>query len=184
MGPTQDPPEHHTNQAGKHQRAKEHARRPRLRRCLLKGCECRYRPSRPWSRYCGDDCRQKARKWSRWKAQKKYRSTGPGKKQRKAQCRRYRERVRTRKRSKSATHERARVIRAKFFRVHLRPPRLLRLVHANASFSPAAILFEGVPTRIGACPGAGTALEGATGAGAVRFTPLCDDLFAMMECAA
>ena len=88
-------------------------RRPRMRRCLLKGCERRFRPKHPWSRYCGDDCRSKARRWSRWKAQKRYRATGFGKQQRRAQSCRHRERVRTRKPSKSATDEPARVIKAK-----------------------------------------------------------------------
>lgn len=90
MGPTQDPPDRHTNQAPNREPAKKRTRRPRLRRCLLKGCEQKFRPRRPWSRYCGDDCRGKARKWSRWKAQRKYRVARHGKDKRQAQCRRYR----------------------------------------------------------------------------------------------
>ena len=113
MGPTQHPPERHTNQERFLHAGQKRARRPRRRWCLLKGCERRFRPKHPWSRYCGDDCRSKARRWSRWKAQKRYRATGSGKQQRKAQSCRYRQRVHTRKRSKSATNEPARVIRAK-----------------------------------------------------------------------
>jgi hypothetical protein len=115
MGPTQHPPKRHTNQERSRPRAKRRTRRPRLRRCLLKGCERRFRPEYPWSRYCGEDCRSKARRWTRWKAQKRYRATGLGKQQRKAQSCRHRERVRTRKRSKSSTNEPARVITAKNF---------------------------------------------------------------------
>lgn len=115
MRPTQDPPERDANQERIPRPAKRRSRRPRRRRCLLKGCERKFRPKHPWSRYCGDDCRSKARRWSRWKGQKRYRATGSGKKQRKAQSCRYRERVRTRKRSNSATNELARVITAKNF---------------------------------------------------------------------
>jgi len=115
MGPTQHPPKPHTNQERSRPPAKRRTRRPRLRRCLLKGCERRFRPKHPWSRYCGDDCRSKARRWSRWKAQKRYRATGLGKQQRKAQSCHHRERVRTRKPSKSATNEPAREITAKNF---------------------------------------------------------------------
>jgi len=181
MGPTQDPPERHTNQDRSQRAAKRRTRRPRLRLCLLKGCERRFRPKHPWSRYCGDDCRSKARRWSRWKAQKRYRATGFGKQQRKAQSCRHRERVRTRKRSKSATNEPARVITVKFFRVHLRPSGLLRDVLANPPFPAAAILFEGMPARTGACPGAGTALEGTLPAGSGPAVLSQDRSFALME---
>jgi len=166
MGPTQDPPQRRANQERSCRAAKRRARRPRLRRCLLKGCERRFRPKHPWSRYCGVDCRSKARRWLRWKAQKRYRGTGFGKQQRRAQSCRYRERIRTTKRSKSATNEPARVITAKIFRLLLRSAGLLRLIHAHAPFSAEAILFEGMPTRAGARPGAGTALEGTLPAGA------------------
>jgi len=113
MGPTQDPPQRRSNQERSRRAAKRRKRRPRLRQCLLKGCERRFRPKHPWSRYCGDDCRSKARRWSRWKAQNRYRATRLGKQQRRTQSCRYRERVRTKKPSKSATDEPARVIKAK-----------------------------------------------------------------------
>jgi ribosomal protein L35 len=113
MSPTQDPPQKRTNQERRHGSAKRPRRRPRLRKCLLKGCERRFRPKYPRSRYCGEDCRRKARRWLQWKAQKRYRATGLGKQQRRAQSCRHRERVRTRKPSKSTTDEAARVIKAK-----------------------------------------------------------------------
>jgi len=113
MGPTQDPPQRRANQERSRGATKRRKRRPRLRKCLLKGCERRFRPKYPWSRYCGDECRRKARRWLQWKAQKRYRATGHGKQQRKAQSCRHRERVRTRKPLKSGAEEPARVIKAK-----------------------------------------------------------------------
>ena len=115
MGPTQDLPRRRLNQEQSRRAVKKYKRHPRMRLCLLKGCEKRFRPKYPWSRYCGDECRREARQWSRWKAQKRYRATGIGKQQRRAQSCRHRERVRTRKPSKSATEEPARVIKAKIF---------------------------------------------------------------------
>ena len=161
MGPTQDPAERHTNQDGRREPANRRARRPRVRRCLLKGCELRFRPQRPWARYCSEDCRREARHWSRWKTQQKYRATCPGREHRQAQSRRYRRRARRRKQTRPTAQEVARVITANFFRLRVRPSRLLRDVRPNEAFSAAAILFAGVPARTGAGPGAGTALEGA-----------------------
>jgi hypothetical protein len=115
MGPAQHPPEQRAKQERSRWAAKRHKRRPRLRWCLLKGCGQRFRPKHPWSRYCGDDCRNKAKRWSRWKAQKRYRGTGLGKQKRREQSCRHRERVRTRKPCKSPSDESARVIKAKNF---------------------------------------------------------------------
>ena len=115
MSPTQDPPHRNTNQERSHRAAKRRRRSPRRRLCLLKGCKRRYRPEHPWSRYCGDDCRRKALQWSRWKGQQRYRATRFGKQHRQAQSQRYRQRVLTRKRSKSATSEPARAIKAKIY---------------------------------------------------------------------
>ena len=90
---------------------------PRSRRCLLKGCEQRFRPRRARQRYCSEPCRKAARAWSRWKAQERYRDTATGKQQRNGQSRRYRERVRDRKPPASeAVPDAARVITKKFFR--------------------------------------------------------------------
>ena len=95
MGPPENPTGHSENQeAG---RRKRWARQPRMRRCLLKGCEQRFHPHQTQQRYCSEHCREAARKWSRWKAQERYRETAEGKQKRNGQSRRYRERVRSRK---------------------------------------------------------------------------------------
>jgi hypothetical protein len=94
------------------------ARRPRTRCCLLKGCKRRFRPRRAGQRYCSDECRRKARRWSRWKAQQSYRATAAGKERRNGQSRRYRQRVRNRPPATpgEAVPEAARVITPNFFR--------------------------------------------------------------------
>lgn len=110
--PTDDP----RNQEGTRGRCP--ARRPRTRRCLLKGCEQCFHPQRASERYCSEECRKKAREWSEWKAQQKYRTTLAGKEKRKAQSRRYRERVRNRKAPmRLAADERTRVINPNFFSI-------------------------------------------------------------------
>jgi hypothetical protein len=102
------------------------ARRPRARRCLLKGCERRFQPEHPRQHYCGSECREAARKWSKWKAGRKYRATAAGKGKRNGQSQRYRKRVKERKPpEKEAVSEAARVITKKFFRRLLRPAWLL-----------------------------------------------------------
>lgn len=65
---------------------------PRTRRCLLKGCEQSFRPSHGWARYCSDACRQSARRWSQWLANRRYRASEHGKQQRRSQCQRNRQR--------------------------------------------------------------------------------------------
>ena len=69
---------------------------PRPRRCLLKGCERLFRPSRPRAHYCGEACREAAKRWRRWRASQRYRETEDGRERRREQCRRYRQRVRER----------------------------------------------------------------------------------------
>ena len=89
---------------------------PRTRRCLLKGCERRFRPRQAHQRYCSGQCRKEARVWSRWKAQQRYRDTKPGKAKRNGQSRRYRERVRDREPpTDEAVADAARVITPDFF---------------------------------------------------------------------
>ncbi len=91
-------------------------RRPRTRRCLLKGCAQRFRPRHARQRYCGEECRQAAREWSEWKARQSYRATAAAKQKRNAQSRRYRERRKSRKSpEKHGGPGRARVITKKFF---------------------------------------------------------------------
>jgi hypothetical protein len=73
-----------------------------MRICLLKGCNKWFHPEKPSERYCSDDCRAEARKWSLWKAQVNYRSRQNGKDKRKNQCRDRRERIKKKKNSESA----------------------------------------------------------------------------------
>jgi hypothetical protein len=124
MGPPENPTGHPENQEDRRKRL---PRRPRMRRCLLKGCEERFAPRQARQRYCSEECREAAREWSRWKAQERYRATRAGKQQRNGQSRRYRERVKSRKPSEpEAVDEAARVITTEhFFRPLLRPAWLL-----------------------------------------------------------
>jgi hypothetical protein len=159
MGPPESVTRPHKNQAAG--RRKRRARRPRARQCLLKGCEQHVHPRNARQRYCSPECRQKARKWSRWKAQKKYRKTVDGKQKRKGQSGRYRERIKSRKPPEpEGVSESARVITQEhFFRAHVRPAGMLRAIRAAAAQSFAALLFARVPARAGAGAGAGKALE-------------------------
>ena len=165
MGPPESPTNPSQNQATTPCRRRQRPiPRPRRRRCLLKGCKERFRPQRARERYCSARCREGARKWSRWKAQEKYRGTPEGKQKRNGQSRRYRERVRNRKApGKEALPEAARVITKNFFRSCLRPAGLLRGVHVQPQITPPAVLLEGVPTGVGARPEEGAALERGTG---------------------
>ena len=95
MGPPESPTHPRKNQAAGRRRRR--ARRPRSRQCLLKGCEQRFQPRQAYQRYCSTGCREAARKWSRRKAQARYRETAAGQQKRNGQSRRYRERVKSRK---------------------------------------------------------------------------------------
>ena len=66
----------------------------RCRRCLLKGCESRFRPAHPLSRYCSRICSAKARCWAFRRANERYRRSEQGKQRRRTQACRYRERQR------------------------------------------------------------------------------------------
>lgn len=165
MGPPENPTSDCETQEG---RRKQSARRPRARRCLLKGCEQRFGPRQARQRYCSEGCRKEARKWSRWKGQQKYRTTAGGKRKRNGQSQRYRARVKSRKPAEpKAVNDAARVITPEdFFRAHLRPAGLLRALHAAAAKSLAALLLLSVPASAGAGRRAGAALE--TGAHLIR----------------
>jgi hypothetical protein len=89
MGPSQCPPS-----PGPTQDADCPFRR---RRCLLKGCERPFHPSRYRDRYCGAACRARAARWRRWHSTQTYRSSDRGKQCRREQLRRYRERCRQRR---------------------------------------------------------------------------------------
>src|ERR1700682_4718843 len=117
MGLPESATSHPENQEGGRRKWPTRRQRsaPRSRRCLLKGCERRFRPRQTRQRYCSEPCRKAARAWSRWKAQERYRDTATGKQQRNGQSQRYRERVRDRKPSASeAVPDAARVITKKF----------------------------------------------------------------------
>lgn len=164
------PPESRTR-PGKNQpagRRKRLARKPRPRCCLLKGCDHNFHPRQARQRYCSAGCRRAARKWSRWKAQQKYRTTDGGKQKRNGQSRRYRERVKNQKPPEAeAVSEAARVITQEhFFRTHVRPAGLLRAIRARAAKSVAAFLLRVVPARARAGRRAGAAVE--TGAHLIR----------------
>lgn len=122
MGPTENLTGRRKRQAGG--RRKQSGRRPRQRCCLLKGCERRFQPRQAGQRYCSEDCRKAARKWSRWKAQQRYRETVAGKAKRNAQSRCYRQRTKSREASDpEAVKQAARVITPEhFFRARLRRP--------------------------------------------------------------
>ena len=166
MGPPESVTRPRKNQAVG--RRKRRARRARARRCLLKGCAQRVHPRHARQRYCSENCRKAARKWSRWKAQQRYRETAAGQEKRNGQSRRYRERVKSRKPPQpEAVDESARVITQEhFFRAHVRSAGLLRTIRPSAAKSLAALLFAGVPASTGAGAGAGAALE--TGAHLIR----------------
>ncbi|HEY6373426.1 MAG TPA: hypothetical protein VIX37_22815 [Candidatus Sulfotelmatobacter sp.] len=134
----------------------------------MKGCEQRFRPQRTGQRYCSSECGRAARRWSRWKAQQSYRGTKGGKDKRNGQSRRYRERVKTRQQAapEEAVAELARVITENFFRLLLRPARLLRGLHSATSLTQPALLFALMQARDGTSLAARTALapHGATAA--------------------
>ena len=77
-------------------------RRLGRRLCLLKGCERRFQPDHPFSRYCSPDCRTAARRWHRQQANARYRVSEQGKSRRRAQSCRYRERIRDRDEASSS----------------------------------------------------------------------------------
>jgi hypothetical protein len=132
-----------------------------MRRCLLKACEERFRPRLARQRYCSKQCREEARKWSKWKAQQTYRATQSGKARRTDQSRRYRERVKSRKPPEpEADNEAARVITPEhFFRADVRPTGLLRGIRTPAAKSIAALLLARLPARSAARPRTGAPLE-------------------------
>ena len=151
MGPPENLSDHPENQAGRRKRS---VRQPRARFCLMKGCERSFHPSQSSQRYCSAECRTAARKWSRWKAQQRYRATQSGKARRTDQSRRYRERIKSRKPPESeADNDAARVITPKdFFRADLRPTGLLRGIHTPATKPLAALLLARLPARGAARP--------------------------------
>lgn len=88
MGPSNDRPERSRTQA-RHGRSRRKPR-PRRRRCLLKGCDFRFKASRPQQRYCSAGCTAAARAWSRWKARRAYRRRPQGRESRRRLHKTYR----------------------------------------------------------------------------------------------
>ena len=78
---------------------------PRLRRCLLKGCERLFKPEYAQARYCGAACQQAAERWRQWRANQTWRKTERGREYRRQQSCRYRERVRQRRETGQADAE-------------------------------------------------------------------------------
>ncbi len=68
----------------------------RARRCLLKGCERWFIPSRPQVQFCTEGCSREAGEWRRWHAEQRYRASEQGRQRRREQSQRYRERRRRR----------------------------------------------------------------------------------------
>ena len=66
--------------------------------CLLKGCGCHFKPTCARRRYCSQACQAAARRWHRWKAQRRYRSSEKGRAARREQSRRRRARQREQQR--------------------------------------------------------------------------------------
>ena len=176
MGPSENPTSHRRKQVAA-RRGRPAPRRPLPRRCLLKGCEQRFRPRHARQRYCSTSCRQAARKWSRWKSQARYRATAAGKEKRNGQSRRYRERVRNRKQAeKDAVPEPARVITNNFFRWLLRPAWLLRRIPTAAALAAATVLLARMPARDGTRLGAGAALAETARPGSGRDGTACPEM--------
>jgi hypothetical protein len=123
----------------------------RARRCLLKGCERWFVPTRPQARYCGATCRAAAARWRQWKAQQRYRQTARGRACRGAQSRRRRQRQRERPRERAGSPScvRAWVIAQRQIFLHLRSAWLLCDVRAAPAFSPPAILWNGLSACVG-----------------------------------
>ena len=95
MSPSQDPPTRRRKQLPDKGRAdRRRARQPRSRECLLKGCGKRFRPIHAMTRYCSEECRRKARQWSQWKSRQRWRQSENGRKKRRQQSVRHRERLR------------------------------------------------------------------------------------------
>ena len=71
-------------------KARQEARRPRQRPCLLKGCEKPFSPTHPQARYCSPECRAAARRWRNKRDRQKYRQNPKGRQSRRTQSQRYR----------------------------------------------------------------------------------------------
>jgi hypothetical protein len=162
MGPSEDRSTGEKNQAG-HRRiagSRRRVRRPRGRACLLKGCERRFRPLHPRTRYCSEECREEAQRWREWKARHHYRQSEGGKQKRRAQSRRYRQRSKRARAANQGPDRPREGHRKRSILPLLRSAWLLPAIPAEPTLAPAAILFAPLSPSAGAGCGARTALAG------------------------
>jgi len=102
MSPSQDQSSRQRNQLeDNREEPRDRGRRPRRRKCLLKGCGKSFRPRHPMARYCSEECRRKARQWSQWKSRQRWRESENGRKKRQEQSVRHRERLKLAERATS-----------------------------------------------------------------------------------
>jgi hypothetical protein len=149
MGPSEDRPTSEKNQVKQHKTAGQtrRVRRPRARACLLKGCERRFRPVHPLTRYCGEPCREQARRWREWKAQHHYRQSDGGKQKRREQSRRYRQRCKQAKATKQGSGKSCEGHRKKKY---LAAPAIGRAAMRNSSGVDVRPYSDFVPTPVDA----------------------------------
>src|SRR5215472_9214459 len=148
MGPSEDRPTAEKNQVKQHKTARQgrRVRRPRTRARLLKGCERRFRPVHPLTRYCGEGCREKARRWREWKAQHHYRQSDGGKQKRRVQSQRYGERG---KQAKAANHGYAKFCEGHRKKKYLAAPAIGRAAMRNSSGVDVRRCSDFVRTPVG-----------------------------------
>jgi len=149
MGPSKDPSTPAENQAPRSARgggSEERVRRPRKRVCLLKGCERRFRPVHPLTRYCSPECRAAARRWREWKARQRYRQSEAGKQKRRAQSRRYRMRRPRPEEAKSRSDQRREGHRK---RIYLAPPVIARAATRSLRAADARRCSDFARGRVG-----------------------------------
>jgi len=166
MSPSQDRSTRQRNQLQDNkQETGRRGRQPRSRECLLKGCGKKFRPRHPMARYCSEECRLKARQWSQWKSRQRWRQSENGRKKRKQQSVRHRERLRLAGRATSRRENAARgssqAAPPNFFWRHLRSPGLLRVFSEKPAFAKATILLPPLRAGIRARVGARETMEGA-----------------------
>ena len=130
--------------------ARQGARRPRQRHCLLEGCERLFQPTVPQARFCSPECRAEARRWRRRGASREYRQTSNGREKRQAQCQRYRCRCAERRQA-AATHAQETIPTV------TDPACGVSHWDARASAQPTARIFFAaiVPAAISTSPGPG-----------------------------
>jgi hypothetical protein len=159
MGPSESPTARPENQEARRKRL---ARRPRARRCLLKGCEQHTlspagAPALLQRALPGGGAEVVALEGAATIPGE----TAAGQQKRNGQSRRYRERVKSRNPPEpEAVNDHARVVTTEhFFRSLLRPARLLRGIRAPAAKSLTMLLLTRLPARAGARPRTRAALE-------------------------